>query len=265
MESQYTPKFYDDLADGSRQSADIIVPRVLGEVSAKTVVDVGCGIGTWAAAFARAGCNVLGIDGDYVNRQMLQIPPDRFVARNLEQPITGLATFDLAVSLEVAEHLSAARAAGFVSELAGLAPCILFSAAIPCQDGTDHRNEQWLSYWVDLFRVCGCQPLDWLRPQIWDDDRICWWYRQNIILFCKTDQLAKYAHLDRGKPMDLVHPQFVAAHGSDRSPLGLRQIVQSIPGALMRSMRNRFSMPAPLVKSDSSSVAARGGNTRDSR
>ena len=59
--------------------------------------------------------------------------------------------FDLAISLEVAEHLKSSSSEDFVQSLTTLAPMILFSAAIPHQGGLHHINEQWLEYWGDLF------------------------------------------------------------------------------------------------------------------
>jgi hypothetical protein len=65
---------------------------------------------------------------------------------------TDIRTFDLAICLEVAEHLPPEAAEGFIDSLTRLAPVVLFSAAITFQVGNQHLNGQWPDYWATLFR-----------------------------------------------------------------------------------------------------------------
>ena len=64
-----------------------------------------------------------------------------------------------------------------------LSDVVLFSAAIPGQGGTHHLNERWPSYWANLFGSAGYDVLDVVRANIWDDARVEWWYRQNLLVF----------------------------------------------------------------------------------
>ena len=113
--SVYTDHFYLRQRDGSRRSAAAIIPLVLDLVPARSVVDVGCGVGTWLSVFIDRGvADVLGVDGGYVDRALLEIRPERFIAADLRKPLRSGRAFDLAVSLEVAEHLPAECAATFV-------------------------------------------------------------------------------------------------------------------------------------------------------
>ena len=54
---------------------------------------------------------------------------------------------------------------------------------MPGQGGTNHINEQRPFYWSSLFRNENFEVVDLLREMIWDDVRIPYWYRQNILLF----------------------------------------------------------------------------------
>lgn len=212
MSEVYTSDFYTGHMAGSVSSAAAIVPLVLSLFPVKSVVDVGCGVGGWLAEFARNGvADIRGVDGDYVDRSLLKIPADRFTPRDLSQLASIGARFDLACSLEVAEHLPQARAEAFVAALADSAPVVLFSAAAPGQGGDDHINEQWPSYWARLFGKHGFVTLDCIRPKIVNDPRVEWWYRQNILVFCKPERVpAGHAAetnldwLDRAQP-HLVH------------------------------------------------------------
>src|SRR5436309_14636146 len=140
----YTKEFCKSHTAGSRQSAEAIVPLVFALLKPQSVIDVGCGLGTWLSVFEEFGVkDVFGIDGDHVDRSMLQISNERFTAFDLKKPIQIDRRFDLVVSLEVAEHLPKDCAKTFVHSLTRLGPVILFSAAIPFQGGRAHLNEQW--------------------------------------------------------------------------------------------------------------------------
>ncbi len=207
----YGQAFYAAGVDGAARSACVVVPIVLDLVrDVASVVDVGCGAGVWLAQFKQAGiARILGLDGgSAADHRQLEIEQQEFRSVNLEQQILINEHFDLCVSLEVAEHLLPDSALGFVNNLCDLADVILFSAAIPGQGGTNHINEQWLSYWIDLFSQNEYYPLDILRERIWNDARVEWWYRQNIILFANTVGLQRIAVPKdvACRPMDVVHP-----------------------------------------------------------
>ena len=210
----YTDEYYESLREGARRSARAVVPRVLRLVRPRQVIDVGCGQGTWLAVFREHGVEDLwGIDGDYVDRERLEIPRERFVPWDLTRPVHLGRSFDLAISLEVAEHLPADRAETFVHSLAALAPVVLFSAAAPHQGGQDHVNEQWPAYWAELFAVRGYVPIDCLRRPLWDDNRVEWWYAQNVLLFAERGRLESLPLLRQeyertgGTAPALVHPK----------------------------------------------------------
>jgi len=147
VNDNYGRTFYSKHEDGSARSADIVVPILLSIFPASSVIDIGCGIGAWLRAFERNGIkDFMGIDGDYVPADMLQIPRQHFRAAELTRLSVVDRRFDIACSLEVAEHLPADCAEQFVELLTRAAPVVLFSAAIPDQGGTHHVNEQWQSY-----------------------------------------------------------------------------------------------------------------------
>jgi SAM-dependent methyltransferase len=200
----YTSTFYDKWAKISRKSAEIVVPLVLDLVPAKSVIDVGCGEGHWLRVFKNHGAtDVLGLDGEYVPHGK-----DRheFYACDLAQPFYLNQKCDLAVSLEVAEHLPIERAESFVDDLAKLAPVVLFSAAIPGQEGTGHVNCQWPSWWAEHFAARDFLAYDPIRPQIWDNNDVAWWYRQNILMF-SSNVIGRYPETLAGPDIDRVHPQ----------------------------------------------------------
>ena len=186
--TSYDAAFFAALTEGSRRSADRIVPVVVDVIAPRSVIDVGCGTGEWLAAFRAAGIeDVLGLDGDYADRAQLHIPASAFEAVDLSQPLRIARRFDLAISLEVAEHLPPERGESFVADLAALAPVVLFSAAVPDQGGIDHIAERWQDEWAVLFARHGLRPLDVVRPVVWDDENVeNWTPRTPFSTFLRT-------------------------------------------------------------------------------
>lgn len=210
MAAAYTADFYDTIRDGARRSAAAVVPRLVEIIRPHTVVDVGCGEGWWAQTFADFGAEVIGLDGAYVTGSPLG---DRFIPHDLRRPLPAhlAGRFDLAISLEVAEHLPPSRAAGFVHDLCQLAPVVAFSAAIPGQGGTGHVNEQWPQWWADLFAGEGYDVSGALRFELWNDDRVENWYRQNLLVAASRHMVRFPALADlfaspMAAPLPIVHP-----------------------------------------------------------
>lgn len=231
----YTREFFRDIAEGSRRSAREIVPLVLELVRPRTVIDLGCGAGTWLSVFREHGVDdVLGVDGDYVDESALEIPEDRFLPFDLREPLRMGRRFDLVVSLEVAEHLPEERAKTFVDSLTALGPVVLFSAAIPFQGGTHHLNEQWPEYWRERFLEKGYVAVDCLRKKVWHNENVEWWYAQNTLVFVEQDHLRRHPLLRREyentavSQLSVVHPKkHLEAAGWAR---GLYLAVQEIAG-----------------------------------
>lgn len=214
MKSQYNSQFYKDQKSGSVSSAEAIVPFIIKLINPKSVVDVGCGIGTWLSVFKKNGVSeIVGLDGSWVNKGSLMIDEKRFIQADLKEPILLNKKFDLGVSLEVAEHLPKDCASQFVRSLVSLSNMVLFSAAIPFQGGTNHINEQWQEYWVKLFEAEGFTVIDCIRRRFWKDERVAFFYAQNMLLFVKKSLVSKdlvlkkeYALTNRSQ-LSIVHPQ----------------------------------------------------------
>lgn len=211
--SPYSNAFYDHQAPGSARSAAAVLPLVFELIRPSSMVDVGCGIGTWAKVASELGVpTVIGIDGEYARGAGLRIPEESFVAADLAHSVPALPSrCDLAISLEVAEHLPPERADGFVADLCRLADVVLFSAAIPSQLGTDHINLEPQSRWAQRFQSHGYEPFDLVRPRVWQDDDVEFFYRQNAIVYVRSeraDLIIRARSLAAEAPisLDLVHP-----------------------------------------------------------
>lgn len=260
MTALYTPAFFANHADGAHRSATRILPIVMDLVHPTSVVDVGCAEGTWLAAWRDLDVpRLIGLDGEYVDRHRLRIEPDTFTPFDLSTLADDGAAdalvaragqrFDLAMSLEVAEHLPEQAAASLVGTLCRLAPVVLFSAAVPYQGGTGHLTERLPSFWASLFSARNYRAVDAIRAQIWDDRSVEWWYRQNTLLFASDDALAVNAPLREARArtsdhaLDLIHPAHyrrvvrwaIEGGRSESDPHALAHIQQLSPIATSES------------------------------
>lgn len=184
------------------------VPFILNLFNPKSVADMGCGIGTWLRVFQENGINdVLGIDGDYVNKSLLKIDPKYFIPFNLEEKFTSDRKFDLVISLEVAEHLNNESSKIFIESLCTLSDIVIFSAATYNQGGQNHINEQEPLFWIELFSKNGYVCYDVLRPVFWENENIDWWYRQNIMIFSKKSCFnKKLEEMPSFNGKNIIHP-----------------------------------------------------------
>jgi len=225
---------YADWLSGSLESARVVVPLVVEAVSPRSVVDVGCGIGSWLAAFREAGVeDAFGVDGPWVDPAQLLFPREQFLASDLREPLDVGRRFDVALCLEVAQILPPAAAVQIVQVLAELADVVLFGAAIPGQGGTGHLNEQWPSYWAGLFESVGYDAGDPFRSRIWNEPDVKWWFAQNLVCFARPEALARYPALGgSGTPLPLVHPGCLAEANA-------RAAAQPADGRLARILRGR--------------------------
>jgi hypothetical protein len=211
--TKYNTEFYAQRHEHTVYSARTVLSILLEILPpVRSAVDLGCGVGTWLSVLRGMGVEeTLGMDGPWVDTGLLAIPRDCFETVDLSQSIRPTKRYDLAISLEVAEHLPPEKAAGFVGSLTGLADFVLFSAAIPLQGGKTHVNEQWPDYWAAIFDEAGYAGLDVIRRRVWRDGRVLFPYKQNTMLFAKrarTSELRLPAtELEAtDPPLALVHP-----------------------------------------------------------
>jgi SAM-dependent methyltransferase len=242
--STYDAAFFDRMTDGATRTARLVLPTLFEQLQPRSVLDIGCAQGAWLRVCRDLGATFIrGFDGDYVDRSRLLIDSTEYVAVDLNQNLTINDRFDLAICLEVVEHLEPARAEALIGVLVRAAPLVLFSAAIPGQGGVHHINERWPTYWRDVFGGFGYHRLDPFRRLFWGDARVDEWYQRNLVLFASTDAIAGSAYLQaesefaRRQPFELIDSRILANLDTVRGAWTCLR--QAIRRAISRRLRRR--------------------------
>lgn len=225
------------------KAASRVVPFLFDLFHPSSVVDVGCGTGSWLSVFEALGVeDVIGVDFQYSDKSV--ISRNKFMVADLSQPLELTRRFDLVLCLEVAEHISDSCADGLVESLTNLGDRIVFSAAVPGQGGDGHINEQWPDYWVKKFARYKFHFSEILRSKFWNDEEIEWWYRQNMFLVT-SEPIANNHHQS---VRAVVHPrcfeQRLSAYEMKLSALnagrvGLRIAIRILFNAIIYRLRGK--------------------------
>ena len=242
----YDFEYYDWRQSPALKSAEIIVPIVQKMFQTDSVVDIGCAEGAWLSVFKAKGSKcIYGYDGPWLNHEKLIIDKEYFTECCLDTFQVDLENrYDLSVCLEVAEHLNESSADNLILQLISLADRVLFSAAIPGQGGLHHINEQPPEYWKEKFEKHGFQQKDILRPIIWNDNRVAWWYRQNIFIYEKSTETENCPH-DSLMGNFIVHPE---AFRQKLIEMDIDSIsVRNLCKALLKKLINRLNLRSTFL------------------
>jgi hypothetical protein len=226
-------------------SSAIALPLILDLVpDVRSVVHLGCGTGEWLAEAQRLGISdVRGIEGPWEDLEDLAVESSYIDRIDYTEPFVVDRRYDLALSIEMAEHLPQERAESLVVDLCRLAPVIAFAAAIPFQGGAGHINEQWPDYWERLFAGSGYVMVDALRSQMWRVPGGPGYIAQNLLLAVDESRLDSYPTLSEerrrnsGSVLALVHPDVFdgAICRAAGDPPTLRTVLSPYIGRLRRA------------------------------
>lgn len=187
----YSPKYYQTMVEPyAQRSVPQMAKSIVETFHPQSVIDVGCGSGALLVALRKLDVRrLLGLDAaeaglDIARARGLDVRKFDIV----NEKLLYSACYDVAVSMETAEHLPASAADRYVELLCSLAPVVIFTAAQPGQGGIGHLNEQPPEYWIGYFKAHGFQ---WLKKTVaawqpaWHSAGVADFYTNNLMIFQK--------------------------------------------------------------------------------
>ncbi len=226
--------------DGAIVASELIVPTVLQQLPPiQSVLDVGGGAGAWAAAFKRAGVAKVLVQDDASAAKHALVAANEFESVDFRQKFPTPRRVDLAVCLEVAEHLPASRSEELVDYLSNCSDRLFFSAAVPGQGGVGHINCQAHDYWLDKFKSLGYSVFDSIRPLIATNTSIPYWYRQNLFLLSRNAGERPSVAALFASDMDLIHKGVLKQLENPSVSRSLSLLKQAVLSAIRRRVGSR--------------------------
>lgn len=187
-ETFYSEEYYQKRQEDPWRSDARSVSKALDEVfEPRSVIDFGCAIGGHLEWFHERGVEVHGVEGNSKAFNHAVVPVADLEEHDLRQRFESSNTYDLAICIEVAEHIPARFAGTLLDSITDSARTVFFTAAPPGQDGTHHihlRNEQ---YWEDEFEKRGFQRMESFEQRLKQEIEVeeTTWVTENIFVFRK--------------------------------------------------------------------------------
>ena len=208
----------------SVSGATAALPLIFSGSPPASLLDVGCGTGTWLSAARELGvAKLFGIDGATIDKIEFLIEKEFYLSVDLRENWNLNRRFDLVICLEVAEHLEETVGEHLIRKITQHGDRVVFSAACPEQPGQHHVNCQWPAYWQNLFNLHGFVCNDSIRWKIWNTPEIECWYRQNLFIAERNPDLAG----KEPRIAPVIHPEMRSTLFADVAARKLERLIRS--------------------------------------
>jgi hypothetical protein len=186
ISSIYNEWFFEEVKKSEMASSLNFANIVQKHLKFKSIIDVGCGSAIYLKAFNELKYDdVIGYDGSEF-AVITSLLPDKTFVYDLRKPLILERKYDLAICIEVAEHIEEIHAKTLVDSLCRSSDIILFTAATIGQGGYGHINEQNHEYWIELFKQkefkYNKKLSDTMRKEMYDCD-VVWWIPKNLMIY----------------------------------------------------------------------------------
>ena len=132
----------------------------LDKFTVSSVVDFGCGIGSYLECAHDRGFEVKGFEISEAAKKYTPERIQKFITyQDCTEPIV-IKKYDCVISFETAEHIDPSGTEQFVENIVNATGgYLLFTAAPPGQQGTGHINMKAKEYWLDQFSELAYLPM----------------------------------------------------------------------------------------------------------
>ncbi|MFA6551722.1 MAG: class I SAM-dependent methyltransferase [Patescibacteria group bacterium] len=185
----YDSRFFKNTIKFEASSAKVVAGILIKYFAPRSVVDIGCGCGIYLAEFEKRGVEILGYDGSPA-ALAASLVGDKVKLHDLCEPLILTKKFDLALCIEVAEHLPPECSDILIKTLMAVSDIIIFTAATPGQGprSIGHINEQPHRFWIEKFKELGfnfdTELVDKISQEM-ESAGVVWWIVKNLMIFKK--------------------------------------------------------------------------------
>lgn len=149
--SLYNEKFFEWHLKHAREYSIKTMDWYIDNFAPTSVVDFGCGIGSYLESANSRGLKIKGYD---ISQQASKYTPHHlleFIEYTDCTKELSVSKYDCVISFETAEHIDPSGTDQFITNIVNaVGSTLLFTAAPPGQLGTGHINMHPKQYWIDL-------------------------------------------------------------------------------------------------------------------
>lgn len=159
LDTLYTKIYYEE-HEFYRKTYMALAKMFYEELKPESVLDVGCGAGYMMEYFSHI-IPTHGVDGSTKAKEISNVS-NMIDVKDLRIPFDLGKTWDLAISIEVAEHIEPEFADIYLDNIIKHADRVLLTTAKIGQGGRNHVNCQNKQYWIDKMSLKGYE----FKPEI---------------------------------------------------------------------------------------------------
>jgi len=186
----YDNKYYKKKYIKYRSWEKDIGRNIVSMFQPKSILDLGCGIGSYLEGALEGGCKDLyGIELNYDKAKKYITKNISFYIKSgdITKELNLKKKFDCVLSIEVAEHVEMSQVSFFINNIIRYAEkYILFTAAPPGQPGRGHINLKKKNFWIKYIEDKGVTYKDEIVQQCvkaWSDFNTPLYILQNLMVF----------------------------------------------------------------------------------
>ncbi len=188
----YDQEFFNSNKDEGLKMASWFIPALKKVTGFNSIIDIGCGTGHYLRYCLDNGItDVFGLEGSPHAFESLLVDKNIVVMHDLRKPYTFSRKWDIAISIEVAEHVDKLYTNNYIKILTDSSNIVILTAAQPGQGGTAHVNEQTPEWWKEKFGKFGFtldeEATNHLKNEIRNAKAnggyVTDWFEPNILIF----------------------------------------------------------------------------------
>lgn len=186
----YGREYYEEMLAGNRLDDAIEFSQVVADLyDPDSVIDFGAGAGRFLIPFHEAGIGIRGLERNRKAIETSPLPEEVFDIHDLSDPFESDRQYDVALCMEVLEHLPESALGTTIDSIASSCDVAIVTAATPGQGGVHHVNERELDEWIQLFEARGMDyrqmEVDRLTDRISPNSER--WLVANLMVFVNPD------------------------------------------------------------------------------